>query len=109
MWSSRTANLVTFIVAIVLFAVSGLYVARQFQWREVFNALLKGDFLKLIILISISHFGYIVVRALRWRSAVRASVPDVAFSDFYWITAVVVSLSNFTPGFFGEALKIEIM
>jgi uncharacterized membrane protein YbhN (UPF0104 family) len=108
-WSSRTANLVTFIVAVVLFAVSGLYVARQFQWREAFNVLLKGNFLKLIILISISHFGYIVVRAWRWRSAVRASVPNIAFSDFYWITAVIVSLSNFTPGPFGEALKIEIM
>jgi uncharacterized membrane protein YbhN (UPF0104 family) len=105
----RTIKLVTWVIAILLFGASASYVTTRFQWREAFAALSKADFLKLILLVSLSHFAYIVIRAWRWRSAVRHVIPGVAFLDYYWITAIVVSLSVLTPGHSGEALKIELM
>jgi len=109
MRSPKALKLVSSAIAILVFAASIYYVASRFQWREVFTALFKVNFLKLIFLLSLGHFAYIVVRAWRWRSAVRHVIPQVAFLDYYWITAVVVSLSMLTPGRFGEALKIEVM
>jgi uncharacterized membrane protein YbhN (UPF0104 family) len=109
MRSRKAIKLVTSAIAILVFAASVYYISSRFQWREIFTALFKADFLKLIFLISLSHFAYIVVRAWRWRSAVRHVIPQVSFWDYYWITAVVVSLSILTPGRFGEALKIEVM
>ena len=109
MRAHRIVTLLTFVFASLVFAASVYYLGTRFQWGEAFNALLEASFLRLSILIVITHFAYILIRAWRWRSAVRASVPHVAFSEFYWITAVVVSLSNFVPGPLGEALKIEIM
>jgi uncharacterized membrane protein YbhN (UPF0104 family) len=109
MGSRRTVKLGTFVIPILVFAASVFYIASRFQWREVFTVLFKVHLLKLIVLVSLSHFTYIVVRAWRWRSAVRHVVPQVTFFDYYWITAVVVSLSMLTPGHSGEALKIEVM
>ena len=109
MRSRRTVKLRTFLIPILVFAASVFYIASRFQWREVFTALFKADLLKLVVLVSLSHFAYIVVRAWRWRSAVRHVIPQVTFFDYYWITAVVVSLSMLTPGHSGEALKIEVM
>jgi hypothetical protein len=43
------------------------------------------------------------------RSALQQAHPQGTFFDFYWITAVVVSLSILTPGQVGEGLKIELM
>ena len=106
---SKSGKNLTYVIAILVFAASASYVAIRFQWREAFTALLKADFLKLVVLISLSHFGYILIRAWRWRSSVRHVIPHVAFWDYYWITAVVVSLSALTPGHLGEALKIELM
>jgi uncharacterized membrane protein YbhN (UPF0104 family) len=105
----RGRKLITLLIASVLFAASAGWVVVRFQWRDVLTALLKVDFIRLFILISICHFAYIVIRAFRWRSAVRNVIPDVAFWDCYWITAVVVSLAVLTPGHAGEALKIEMM
>jgi uncharacterized membrane protein YbhN (UPF0104 family) len=109
MLSRRTVKLVTLVIAILIFAGSISYVVSRFQWREVFTALFKVNFVKLIFLLSLSHFAYIVVRAWRWRSAVRHVIPHIAFWDCYWITAIVVSLSMLTPGRVGEAFKIEVM
>ena len=109
MRSPKALKLVSSAIAILVFAASIYYVASRFQWREVFTALFKADLLKLIFLISLIHFAYVIVRAWRWRSAVQHIIPKVAFLDYYWITAVVVSLSIFTPGRLGEALKIEVM
>jgi len=109
MLSRRTVKLVTLVIAILVFAASVSYIANRFQWREVFTALIKVNFLKLIFLLSLSHFAYIVVRAWRWRSAVRHVIPHIAFWDCYWITAIEVSLSILTPGRVGEAFKIEVM
>jgi uncharacterized membrane protein YbhN (UPF0104 family) len=109
MRSRRTVKLSTFVIPILVFAASIFYIVSRFQWHEAFAALFKADLLKLIVLISLSHFAYIVVRAWRWRSAVQHVIPQVAFFDYYWITAVVVSLSMLTPGHSAEALKIEVM
>jgi uncharacterized membrane protein YbhN (UPF0104 family) len=91
------------------FAASVYYLSTHFRWREAFGVLRKADFVKLAVLIALSHFAYIVVRAWRWRVAVRDLVPGVSLLDFYWITAIVVSLSMATPGQLGEALKVELM
>ena len=107
MRSRKTLTLISSAIAILLFAASVYYIASRFQWREVFTAIFKADFLKLIFLISLSHFAYIVVRAWRWRSAVRHVIPQVAFLDYYWITAVVVSLSILTPGRFERTLIVR--
>ena len=109
MRSRKTIKLVSSAIAILAFAASVYYIASRFQWREVFTTLFKADFLKLIVLLTLTHFAYIVVRAWRWRSAIRHVIPKVAFLDYYWITAVVVSLAMFTPGRLGEAFKIEVM
>jgi hypothetical protein len=105
----KIVKVVTFVSAGLVFGASVSYLASRCQWREAFTALFKADFLKLIFLISLSHFAYIVVRAWRWRSAVRHVIPQVAFLDYCWITAVVVGLSIFTPGHLGEALRIDLM
>src|SRR5271157_182393 len=109
MHSRKTRNLVSFVVSTLVFAASVLYLVGRFQWRAAFTSLLAADFVKLVILLSISHFAYIIVRAWRWRSAVCNSIPHVAFSDYYWITAIVVSLAILTPGQLGETLKVEVM
>src|SRR5262249_42526805 len=61
------------------------------------------------ILVLMSHFAYIVVRALRWSIAIRNANQFTRFVDLYWITAIVVSLSTLTPVQLGEALKIELL
>jgi len=55
------------------------------------------------------HFAYILVRSWRWRIAIKEANPSMSFLDFYWITAIVVSISMLTPGQLGEALKIELL
>jgi uncharacterized membrane protein YbhN (UPF0104 family) len=106
---SRTVTLLTIPVAVLVFAASVYYLSTHFRWREAFAVLLKADFVELAALIALSHFAYIVVRAWRWRVAVRDVIPGVSLLDCYWITAIAVSLSVVTPGQLGEALKIELM
>jgi uncharacterized membrane protein YbhN (UPF0104 family) len=106
---SRTVTLLTIPVAVLAFAASVYYLSTHFRWREAFAILLKADFVKLAVLIALSHFAYIVVRAWRWRAAVRNVIPGVSLLDCYWITAITVSLSVVTPGQLGEVLKIELM
>lgn len=106
---SRTVKLLTIFVAVLAFAASFYYLSTHFRWREAFAILLKADFVKLAVLIALSQFAYIVVRAWRWQVAVRDVIPGVSLLDCYWITAIAVSLSMVTPGQLGEALKIELM
>jgi uncharacterized membrane protein YbhN (UPF0104 family) len=106
---SRTVTLLTIPVAALVFAASIYYLSTHFRWREAFAILLKADFAKLAVLIALSHFAYIAVRAWRWQVAVRDVIPGVSWLDCYWITAITVSLSVATPGQLGEALKIELM
>jgi uncharacterized membrane protein YbhN (UPF0104 family) len=105
----RTVTLLTIPAAVLVFAASVYYLSTHFRWREAFDVLLKADFVKLAVLIGLSHFAYIVVRAWRWHVAVQDAVPGVSLLDCYWITAIAVSLSVVTPGQLGEALKIELM
>jgi len=109
MRSRQTVKMVTFAFASLLFATSAYYLLSRFHWREAFAALIEAHCFRLSLLIVIVHFAYILVRAWRWRTAVRASLPNVGLSQFYWITAVVVSLSILTPGHLGETLKVELM
>jgi len=106
---SRAVILLTISVAVLVFTTSVYYLATRFRWREAVAILLKADFVKLAVLIALSHFAYIVVRAWRWRVAVRDAIPGVSLLDCYWITAITVSLSVVTPGQLGEGLKIELM
>jgi uncharacterized membrane protein YbhN (UPF0104 family) len=96
-------------VAISIFVASVLYLAVKFQWREALSYLARVNFIRLVILIWMTQFVYIVVRAWRWRAAVRHANPEIRFFDLYWITAVVVSLAILTPAQSGEALKIELL
>jgi uncharacterized membrane protein YbhN (UPF0104 family) len=105
----KASKIVALIVASLVFAASLSYLVGRFQWRQAYHSLLEADFVRLIVLISIGHFAYILVRAWRWRCAVQYANPHVSFFDFYWISAVVVSLSILTPGQIGEVLKIELM
>jgi len=105
----KAPKVAVFVVASLVFVASVGYLVKHFEWREAFAALLEANSLRLIILLSSSHFAYILVRACRWRSALQQAHPQGTFFDFYWITAVVVSLSILTPGQVGEGLKIELM
>jgi uncharacterized membrane protein YbhN (UPF0104 family) len=105
----KAPKIVVFVVASLVFVASVGYLVKHFELREAFTSLLEANFPKLIVLLSTSHFAFILVRACRWRSAVRHANSHVTFFDFYWITAVVVSLSILTPGQLGEGLKIELM
>lgn len=96
-------------VATLVFIACAGYLVGHFHWREAFAYLLHTNFLRLIALVSIVHFAYILVRARRWQIVVRHANPDVRFAELYWITAIVVSLANVTPGQFGEAMKIELL
>jgi hypothetical protein len=90
----------------VAFAASVYHLSTRFWWREALAVLLKADFVKLAILIALSHFAYIVVRAWRWRVAVRDAISGAALLDCYWITAFAVRLSVPTPRQPRKALKI---
>ena len=105
----KAPKVVVFVVASLVFVASVGYLVKHFEWREAFASLLEVNSLRLIILLSISHFAFILVRACRWRSALHEANSHGTFFDFYWITAVVVSLSILTPGQLGEGLKIELM
>jgi uncharacterized membrane protein YbhN (UPF0104 family) len=99
----------TLLVATSLFFGSAWYLAEHFHWREALRYLLYTDFVKFISTIWIVQFAYICVRTWRWKIVVGHANRELKFWDLYWITAIVVSLSNFTPGQIGEALKIELL
>ena len=105
----KAPKVVVFVVASLVFVASVVYLVKHFEWREAFASLLEDNSLKLIILLLSTHFAFILVRACRWRSALQDVNSHGTFFDFYWITAVVVSLSILTPGQLGEGLKIEMM
>jgi uncharacterized membrane protein YbhN (UPF0104 family) len=104
----KARNITALAIAVSVFAVS-VNSLSHFQWRDVFAQLRGVDFVRLAIEVWIVHFAYVVVRAWRWRIAIRHANPSMSFLDFYWITAIVVSLSILTPGQFGEALKVELL
>jgi len=97
------------LVAISIFAASVWYMVASFEWRQAFGYLARVNFVRLVMLIWVTQFAYILVRAWRWWAAVRHMNPRMVFFDFYWITAVVVSLAILTPAQSGEALKIELL
>lgn len=97
------------LLALTLFTASAWYLTRRFEWQPAFDHLLRTDFVRLVVLVSLVHFAYICVRTWRWRIMVRHVNPEVGLMDLYWITAVVVSLAILTPGQLGEALKIELL
>ena len=92
-----------------IFVACVWYLVERFQWREAFAHLLDTDFLKLISLILAAQFAYILLRTWRWQFVVKYANPDISFFELYWITAIVVSLANLTPGQLGETLKIELL
>jgi len=104
--ASRPAIL---LVAVSAFAACAWYLVRRFQWHEVFAYLSRVDFLKLVVSVCVVHLVYIVIRTWRWQVVVGHANPGVRFFELYWITAIVVSLANVTPGQLGEALKIELL
>ena len=105
----KIGKIFTVLLASSLFVGSVWYLTEHFQWHEAFITLFGTDFLKLLGLVWIAHFAYILIRTWRWQIVVRYANPDVGFFDLYWITAVVVSLAILTPGQLGEALKIELL
>ena len=94
----KIGKIFTILLASSLFAGSAWHLTEHFQWREAFTALLGTDFLRLIGLVWIVQFAYIIIRTWRWWIVVRHAKTDVGFFDLYWITAVVVSLAILTPG-----------
>lgn len=105
----RQIKLVTYLIAAFTFACSVWYLLQKFQWEAALGCLEKTNFPLLIALVFASNFGYITVRAWRWRLAIRKANPEIRFLDLYWITAIIVTLSMLTPGQLGEALKIELL
>jgi uncharacterized membrane protein YbhN (UPF0104 family) len=101
-------------VAVALLATSAFvgctwYLVEKFHWTEAFAYLLRTDFVRLTTLVCAAHFAYILLRTRRWQIVIQHANPDVGFAELYWITAIVVSLSNVTPGQLGEAMKIELL
>src|SRR5215831_5701411 len=102
-------NIAVLVVAVSILAAS-VWSLSSFQWGDALAQLRSVDFVRLLILVWVVHFAYILVRAWRWRIAIKeATNPSMSFLDFYWITAIVVSLAMLTPGQLGEALKIELL
>jgi uncharacterized protein (TIRG00374 family) len=97
------------VLAIALFVVSSVYIARNFEWRSAFALLHDADMVRVGLSVWGIHFVYIVVRALRWRLLLVVVAPKVRLLDLYWVTSIFVSLSILTPGQLGEALKIEML
>ena len=95
--------------AVALFSGSLWYLTTQYEWRASVASLQKINFAGLAALIFFAHLAFLLVRTWRWLIVVRVSNPDIRFSDLYWISAVLLSLSIITPGQLGEALKIELL
>jgi uncharacterized membrane protein YbhN (UPF0104 family) len=91
------------------FTACAWYLAKRFEWKQAFAYLSHVDFLKVVGSVCVVHLVYIVLRTWRWQVVVGHANPGVRFFELYWITAIVVSLANVTPGQLGEALKIEVL
>jgi uncharacterized membrane protein YbhN (UPF0104 family) len=100
---------IAFSIGLLAFTASVWYLLRYFQWADILSQLRRVDFVRVVVLVGITHFGYILLRAWRWRVAIRHANPHMSFLDQYWITAIVVSLAIVTPGQLGETLKIELL
>lgn len=105
-WGSR---IFTFLVASSALAACAWYLTERLQWREAFDHLLRTDFSRLIALIWAAQFAYILLRTWRWKLLLTHANAKATFLELYWITAILVSLANITPGQMGEALKIELL
>jgi uncharacterized membrane protein YbhN (UPF0104 family) len=105
----RIGKVVATLIATSAFVACAWYLAQKFLWADAFAYLLRTDFVRLIALVCAAHFAYILLRTRRWQIVVRHANPEIGFAELYWITAIVVSLANITPGQLGEALKIELL
>jgi uncharacterized membrane protein YbhN (UPF0104 family) len=97
------------VLSATAFAACLFYLVHRFQWQAAFDYLSRVDYVKFVVVVCVVHFGYIVLRTWRWKIVLNRANPGLRFVDLYWITAIIVSLGNMTPGQFGEAVKIEVL
>jgi len=105
----RRSRRLTVLLSLSAFAACVFYVVTRFQWRAALEILAGVDYLELVGAVCILHFGYILLRTWRWKMVLNRANPGLRFVELYWITAIIVSLGNITPGQFGEAVKIEVL
>ena len=106
---SLATKIATLLFASLISAACVWYLVEHFAWRDIFTQIRGINFGKLIGTVTVIQFLYILVRTWRWQMVVKKANPHVRFVELYWITAIVVSLANFTPGQLGETLKIELL
>ena len=87
----------------------GFYIARSFQWREVFALLSGADLVWFLAGGGAAIVAFWIARALRWHLLLHAMQAEVRFVDLYLCSAVALSLSAFTPFQSGELLKVELL
>jgi uncharacterized membrane protein YbhN (UPF0104 family) len=105
----RRGRPLTVLLSLCAFAACVFYVVTRFQWRAALEVLARVDYVGFVASICVVHLGYIVLRTWRWKTVLNRAHPGLRFLELYWITAIVVSLGNMTPGQFGEAVKIEVL
>jgi uncharacterized membrane protein YbhN (UPF0104 family) len=87
----------------------GIYIARNFQWREAFALLSGADLVWFLAGGGAAIIAFWIVRSMRWHLLLRGMQAEVRFADLYLCSAVALSLSAFTPLQSGELLKVELL
>ena len=105
----RRGRPLTLLLSLCAFAACVFYVVTRFQWRAALEVLSRVDYVEFVAAVCVLHLGYILLRTWRWKMVLNRANPGLRFFELYWITAIIVSLGNMTPGQFGEALKIEVL
>ena len=96
--------------ALAIFAASFLYLLLTFQWSQVFDLFLTADFLLWpLLLMFLTIPLYWLLRTLRWFMMLRESGFSCSFTELYLVTAIALSVAQFTPFQSGEMMKMELM
>lgn len=105
----RRSGPLTLLLSLSAFAACLFYVVTRFQWRAAFEYLAGVDYVEFVVAVCVLHLGYILIRTWRWKTVLERGNPGLRFLELYWITAIIVSLGNITPGQLGEAVKVEVL
>ncbi len=103
-------NIVLVGIAFGIFALSILYMVRQFQWGEIIKTLRYADAFLLISGGIITTLCFWFFRTLRWLTLLGAlGYRGLSFTSLYLVCASSLGLSIMTPFQSGELVKVELL
>ena len=96
-------------IACLVFALCVVYIARTFQWAEIWPILIEADIALFVFGAGLSVVACWLARALRLFLLMRTLRSEVRFSDLYLLNSAFAALAIITPLQSGEAFKVEAL